>query len=153
MCVFCGLLSSCVKPSVQDIFIKSTDAPDGVYVFELDLSDSLSVYDILIYSRTDAAPRALKRIPPIKLSVEWFAPAAADTVAGEQVQSRSRSLVPALTDTVALAAVKHGYVIQPYRTGVNPSVRGLWSLRMSVLNVPESFRGIGIICERKDGTR
>lgn len=205
----CGVLSSCVKPSVQDIFIKSADAAEGVYLFDFDLSDSLSVYDIYLYSRTDVAPRAFKRVPSINMTVEWFAPgadltgecgwSAPDKVAGEcgwsapvpgadltgdaaqtaarcagvvqddfpdgggtelpdtmapgTVSGASRSEVPELTDTVAMSAVQHGTVKQPYRTGVNPSVRGLWRLRVSVLNAPEHFCGLGIICERKDGTR
>lgn len=171
----CGLLSSCVKPAVQDIFIKSVDAAEGVYLFDFDLSDSLSVYDMYLYSRTDVAPRAFKRVPSINMTVEWFAPDVADAVAGEDVQGVARpgvseqtdtlagndsvndilpqGDVPVLIDTVALAAVQHGTVRQQYRTGVNPSVRGRWRLRVSVLNAPEHFCGLGIICERKDGTR
>lgn len=151
----CGLLASCVKPAVQDIFIKSVDAAEGTYVFDLDLSDSLAVYDLYFYSRTDAAPRALKRVPPINMTVEWLAPDATAAVSEENSANDilPQDSVPVLIDTVALAAVQHGTVRQQYRTGVNPSVRGLWRLRVSVLNTPGHFCGLGIICERKDGAR
>ena len=64
-----ALLLSCSRPLSTEIFVRSDEARDGVYVFDLTLADSLVNYDFWFYSRTLDEP-----LTSLPLNVQWLSP-------------------------------------------------------------------------------
>lgn len=121
------LLQSCGGYPGDSEFIKAADAPEGVYSFRADLSDSLATYDISFYSRIKE---------PLMLDVKWVSPAA----------------VPSLRDSVWIAPEGRKPVLALYRSGVCPEEKGVWTIEVRPSNLPSGFCGIGIV-KKKNGTR
>ena len=122
-------LSGCRQPGSYEQFVLARDAADGVYRFFLDMTDSTATYDISFYT------------PPLadtlqtQLIVDWgFV-----SVEGSFVHR----------DTVWMPL---GEVCSLYRSGVRPYPADMWEISVTVLDPPEDFRGLGIICKR-NGTR
>lgn len=128
-----AFFSSCSRPDSVETFIKVADAPAGIYDFSVDMSDSLATYDLLFYTRVDNPSGFGKSIP---LEVSWISP------------DSERALV----EKVYLGSGDLRGVREEYRTGVNPVVKGVWTLRVRPEDTPRGFRGIGLIV-RTDGTR
>ena len=65
---FCG----CSRPESQEFFIKATDVRDicGPYIFDVDLTDSISKYDISLYLRIDCSDREFDDIPQYNAKVK-----------------------------------------------------------------------------------
>lgn len=129
------LLSAC-KPASYEQFVRADQAPDGEYVFALDLSDSTASYDISLYTRVDTPVlEAEKPSGQLRLEVEWTAPANSEG---------------GLSETVYLPYGNRAGSSNLYRSGVRPSPAGEWRVAVRPKNAPEGLRGIGIICKRHD---
>ena len=64
------LLYSCSEPLSSYQFVREDKcASEGVYVFHLDMSDSLAVYDVSIYSSAQKG-----RVENLELLSRWIAP-------------------------------------------------------------------------------
>ena len=109
---------------------------DGVYSFEVNMSDSLAGYDLAFFTRVDriSIGRPVKR-PAIRLDLEWISP---DTL---------RSF-----ETVYMPSGDTRGIVQSYRRGVRPAKPGVWTLNAKVVQPEDGFRGLGLTVKR-NGTR
>lgn len=129
------LAVSCSKPAVSESFV-SVDETDviGSYVFDMDLCDSLATYDLYLYTRVDQLPSTLAAREDMELRVRWISPE------GERYEETV--FFPVREKIKAL-----------YRRDFAPVMPGMWKLELSVRDEIEGLRGMGIVLERKDGTR
>ena len=121
------LCLACSRPPSEEFFVLKKDAPEGVYAFRLDLSDTTVCYDISFYVRPDK--RDTSGFP---LTARWY---------------REDSL--RFTETVFFPAGKERV---PYRSGVRMAEPGEWTLCLQPCCPPAGFSGIGVISKR-NGTR
>ena len=126
-----ALLLSCSRPLSTEIFVRSDEARDGVYVFDLTLADSLVNYDFWFYSCTLDEP-----LTSLPLNVQWLSPS------GRR-----------FSETVYMRKVDSDGERELYRSGVVLSEGGQWRLSVRPLGVDDNFCGLGLICEEHDGTR
>ena len=117
------LAASSCGSEVESSFVRSADAPRGIYSLSVDLSDSLSSYDLSLYTRIEE---------PVTLEVSWVSP----------------SLEVPLTDTVVVCPDRRKGVEVLYRSGVCPSEKGVWTLRIRPLPEPEGFSGVGVVTRK-----
>lgn len=122
------VLSSCVRPSSSETFIKAADAHGGMYTFELDLSDSLVRYDVSFFTRIDGLSSAFQ----LPLQVVWESP-----------------YKDIYDEMVYMPVPKSGEALELYRSAIEPSVYGTWKVYVHPGETPEGFCGLGIVCERK----
>jgi len=122
-----ALLQSCGEYPGDSVFIKACDAPEGVYRFTVDLSDSLAAYDISFFTHISE---------PLMLDVNWLSPAS----------------VPSLRDSVWMEPKDRKADFALYRSGVCPAEKGAWIIEVRPSSVPKNFIGMGIVC-KKNGTR
>lgn len=139
------VIASCTRPASFEHFIKAGDAAasavskGGVYRFGLDFSDSLSTYDIFLYTRLAdfGIGNRVHSEEPLGLDVRWISPKM-ETLLEERVYMRCGGARGSK---------------ELYRSGVKPSPAGEWTLEFRP--VPETtvaISGLGIICKR-NGTR
>ena len=115
------LAVSCREPRSTERFVKGP----GPYVFVVDMSDTLSVYDLDLFTRVDG------EVPPeIGLRVQWTAP------------SRATS-----RETVYLPLSPEVY--QPYRRGMRPPQPGEWTLTVTPVSAPEGLWGMGLVVTKR----
>lgn len=100
----------------------------GRYRYDVDMSDSLAVYDLTLYARVDDGGRT-KAFP---LNVSLVSPSGAME-----------------TETVWFDYARSE--VSPYRTDCSPQERGIW--RITVTTDTPSLEGLGLICTRRHGTR
>ena len=135
-----AILAACGRPVVVESFVGAADAPEGVYSFSADMTDSLSVYDISFYTRIDARR---SRAESLDLRIVLAAPSG--TVYSESAKMPLRP------------AKGGGYFsrtsLAKYRSGLRPVESGIWKIEIRVQDPPEGFRGFGLVTRRKDGTR
>ena len=144
---FCPLLAllllvACSRPDCIETFVKASDAPAGVYSFEADFTDTLATWDLSLYTRIDGPARRLRDVHALPLKVEWTAPS------GERF---SEMVEIPLTRPAGSRFCLESQV--PYRTGVVPVEAGVWTIDLIPQAPPDGFRGMGLITERRDGTR
>jgi len=118
------LLISCVRPASEEYFVKASEAVDGIYSFSLDFSDSLSLYDISLFSAAEC--------PGMELKLLWSGPD------GELFSET--------------AYMTGSSACELYRKDVSMENPGTWKLDIRVSGEPEDFRGLGILSKRH-GTR
>ena len=127
--------ASCSKPAVSESFVSIEDRDViGSYVFDMDLCDSLAAYDLYLYTRVDQRPSELAAQEDMELRVRWISPQ------GERYEEQV--YFPVREKTKAL-----------YRSDFVPVEPGIWKLELSVRDEVEGLRGMGLVLERKDGTR
>lgn len=119
--------AGCVRPVSTEIFIPSSKAEDGVYVFDIEMSDSLSTYDISFYTRVDGP-----QLDSLPLKVLWLSPS------GES-----------FSETVYMDPSEN---TELYRSGIRLYEYGDWRICVRPDTDSRGFRGLGIIC-RQNGTR
>lgn len=124
------LLAGCARPLSTEMFVRSDRADNGVYVFDLELEDSVTVYDFWFYSRT--VSRGISSLP---LNVQWLSPS------GRR-----------FSETVYMKSVDADGEKELYRSGVVLSESGLWRLSVRPVGVDDEFCGLGVIC-KEHGTR
>ena len=123
------LAFACRQPASVEQFIEGS----GPYVFPIEMSDSTAVWDIDLYTRVDATD-----VPSeLALEITWESPSQA-----------------VFTETVYLplqagtSFFSHEACV-PYRSGVVPSERGVWTLTVTALEPPEGLRGMGTVTKRR----
>lgn len=125
-------LCCCTRPPERaETFIKAGDSADGEYVFTLPMTDSLGLWDIWLYTRVDGKP--VRNLP---LSMLWESP------------DGDVFLEIAYMDA---GGPEGGRV--SYKKDLAPAVPGDWRLRICPLASVPGMRGLGLISEKKDGTR
>lgn len=130
------VLAACSRPKSYEEFIREKDSVSGMYSFELDMTDSLDIYDVWFYTRVDRSRAAtVADYPPMELVVWWVAPSG-----------------KVYDETVYMSSGDYRGVREKYRSGIEPSERGVWKLCVKPNDPPKNFRGFGVICERY-GTR
>lgn len=137
---FLMMLFSCSGPSSEEQFVKFGDRADGRYVFSADMSDSLSVYDMSLYTRIDCSRREFASEGDIRTEILLVSPSGKEY--GETVYL-CRS---AFTTSDSLS----WEFMQDYRSGIHPSEFGIWTVSV---RIPEDesipgFRGLGLILSR-----
>ena len=123
---------SCREPSAREDFI----AGEGPFVFNVDMSDTTRLYDFSFYTRLDARPHLLETVVDMPLDITWAAPSGLEF--GETV------FLP-LTGNHATFYSRQ--IHQPYRSGVEPTEAGLWTLTVAkpdTVSIP-GFRGLGLV--------
>lgn len=124
----------CTKPGSYEEFIRAKDASEGVYSFDLDMSDEGCSYDISLFTKLDTRVFGRRTSESMPLAVIWSS--------GDSL-SFSETVYYPLDRTIV-----------PYRSGVVLQHPGNWTIRFNVLTAPKGLRGLGIICKRNDnGTR
>lgn len=142
-----ALFTACDEPESYEQFVK---APEGKGIaadnlaffaeFEFPMKDASKSYDLSFYTRVDLpAAVTLQLLDPMRLDVEWFSPACADSAA--------------FAETVYLDGGMERGVVKTYRTAVSPRPVGNWKIKVCIPETPRGFRGLGMICKRNDGTR
>lgn len=127
------LLVCCTKPANYEEFIRADQAESGIYRFTLDLADTLCTYDISFYlspARVDGQPDTCAVSGSMPVYVVWTGPE------GESFEE--------------MVYMNTEETIQPYRKDVAMAPLGEWRLALRPMEVPEGFRGLGVICHRKD---
>ena len=124
-------LASCSEPRSNEQFVRADQASDGVYVFTVPLTDSLAVYDFSFYSRTGVGT-----IHSLEMRVQWLAPSG-----------------DSMAETVYMSEVGPKGNSEIYRSGVVPAEYGDWKISVRPVGVDSDFTGLGLITERRDGTR
>ena len=123
------LAVSCSEPLSSEYFIRG----EGPYEFEVQMKDSLAVYDFDFFTRVDA-----RKCPgETALMIRWVSPS--DSVFRETVYM----------------PLECGDVYEPYRKGCVPVEYGTWKC---IVAIPEAvsidgFRGLGLVVRRDYGTR
>ena len=126
---------ACSAPKGAEQFLKGA----GPWSFEVDMTDSLSTYDISFYTRRDCAPARRAQVAELPLTVEWVSPAA-DTL---------REVV-----YLPLSAKSTFYSSEtsiPYRKGVAPASHGVWTLVVTPHDTVtvRGLRGLGLAVKRR----
>ena len=126
---------ACSSPKGAEQFIKG----DGPWSFSVDLTDSLSVYDVSFYTRRDAAPARRAGVAELPLTVEWISPEA-DTLS-EVVY------LPLSSKSTFYSSESH----VPYREGVSPEAHGVWTIVVTPHDTVtvRGLRGMGLAVKRR----
>lgn len=123
--------ASCREPEGEwSDFVRSADAQDGVYVFDVPMSDSLAVYDLWIYARTDGEP-----LSDVQMNVRLTSPEG-----------------DGFAETVYMSRISSKGDKELYRSGLRVSHPGVWRLSARPVDAGRGFCGMGII-RTTDGTR
>lgn len=131
-------VASCSAPSSYESFVKASDTDSlGRYRFTLDMTDSLSEYDIYFYTRLDITGKAFDAIGDIPVKVQLVSPS------GRQYEE-SVYIPKGAYDDKALPSKDYEVL---YRKDLVPVAFGKWELLLSIDNVP-GLRGLGIRLER-----
>jgi len=127
LCVF-----SCRKPELTEQFLREDQSHFGIYTFDVDMSDSLSTYSVSFYTAVDGKKSQIC----VPLQVVWLSPSG-----------------KTYSETVYMTAGNSSGDRELYRSGLVPYEFGRWTIGIASLHDIEGFRGMGVIVERKDGTR
>ena len=124
--VFLLLLASCSRPQSREYFQRSDGS--GEYSFDIEMSDSLTAYDISFYTAIDRPLFSRDTLTSFPLQIVWRSPS-------------GRYFSETVYYPVGLARV-------PYRTGLVPSEPGIWNIAVTLPSEPRLLRGLGIVCRR-----
>ncbi len=132
---------SCSAPASYESFVKVSGTDSlGRYCFTLDMTDSLSRYDIYFYTRIDARDRAFGEMGDIPVEVLLVSP--------EEVEYGERVYIPKNAYDHGLHPSRDYEVL--YRRGAVPVVPGRWQLLLSVDSAGVSgLRGMGVRLVRR----
>lgn len=139
--------TGCSEPGQREVFIKSNDR-DGTtaYTFPLDMSDSLSRYDISFYTRIDCDGESFAAMPPaIALEITYISPSG---------QKYAETVSIPKDSFIDESHFSKEYEV-PYRTGVIPVENGIWEMSVTVMDEKEfpGLRGLGTITRKIPKTR
>lgn len=128
---------SCREPESVETFVFSDDAPMGIYKFDVDLGDSLRVYDIALYGRLDGRRKDLQEQKIIPVDMILRSPS--DSVYGERIfiEAKEENRFSASFRTL-------------WRRSIVPSECGIWHLEACVGPKYDALTGLGIIVSHKD---
>lgn len=132
ICAILGLVS-CSEPITHDSFVRADKAEHGVYTFDIDFSDTLSTYDIYIYSSLAGPDTPLSNV---EMDLMWLSPEGKtfrETVWFREIGPRGNK--------------------ELYRSGFTVSREGTWRFSVSpAAGAQKQISGIGVICIN-NGTR
>ena len=141
LCAVLPLLVSCTRPSVSETYLLREDcALDGIYRFEVDMSDSLARYDISLYTRIDGNHQRPDADKGVRLKMIWTSPSGRDY---------SENVYFSFTESSCEDGFFSLQCSLPYRSGLVPKEHGVWTLTLQQLKEIRDLRGWGIICESK----
>ena len=95
------MVAACSEPAQMEYFCSSDDRDSlGRFCYSLDMSDSLSTYDIAFYTRIDCSPKDFDALNDVRVDVELVSPAGLSYVETvylpvESFSSRKRCTLPA----------------------------------------------------------
>ncbi|MGM9741922.1 MAG: hypothetical protein ACI3ZC_02525 [Candidatus Cryptobacteroides sp.] len=125
-------MASCAEPPSMEKFVRNSGRDCcGRYVFEVDMSDSSSVYSIDIYSAFTCRDEVFSGFTSLPLNLMWEAPG--KTVYEENVLLAGR-----------VSSYSHfgKNVSSAYRRGLRPVENGIWKLYLTVPEDSVSKYGI-----------
>ncbi len=126
---------SCREPSSVENYVCSETGP---FSFNVDMSDTSAVYDLVFYTRLDGRHRDIESDVEMPLSVWWRSPS--DSLYQEEVY-------------LPLEGEDETYYSRqlrvPYREGVKSREPGWWNLTVTLPSPVPGFRGLGLIVEKK----
>ncbi len=109
----------------------------GVYSFDIDLGDSLRVYDIALYGRLDGSRSTLREQKVIPADLILHSPS--DSVYGERIY---------------IVAEEENRFSASFRTlwrkNIVPPECGIWHLQACVPLEIDALRGLGVIVSHKN---
>lgn len=129
------MVAACSEPAQMEYFCSSDDRDSlGRFCYSLDMSDSLSTYDIAFYTRIDCSPKDFDALNDLRVDVELVSPAGLSYVETVYLpvasfSSRKRSTYDSIAD---------------YRTGLTPVEWGVWQMYLSLPEI-QGLRGMGVI--------
>lgn len=135
---------SCSRPPSYETFVLKEDADYGdTYSFNLDFFDSLSTFDLSLYTRMER--QAFEAFPAdsLDLRVNWISPS--DSILTEDI-------LLDLGDPVDSSYFHKDYICS-LSERVVPFESGTWRLRIMVRNNSDGLRGLGVIFRRNDEAR
>ncbi|MGN0189487.1 MAG: hypothetical protein ACI395_08235 [Candidatus Cryptobacteroides sp.] len=129
---------SCAEPLVESGYMRSADAPvAGHYVFDLNLTDTLSTYTLSFYSVIDGVTDGCP-VPEMDVEVGLRSPSGqkfSETVGLPSGKWRREGKMQAVFREV-------------YRDGFVPSEYGVWTLELDVAPACTGLCGIGYELKR-----
>lgn len=129
-------LFSCSSPSSFEDYVKIQDKQGGMYAFTIDMTDSLSRYDISFYTRLDGNTKT----STMPLDIRWVSPDGQEY--GERAWFCAGAEGVRVVDTFFSRQMT-----APYREGLVPVVPGIWTLKVAT-DAP-GMRGLGVILKKK----
>lgn len=123
---------SCSRPASYEKYVKFEDREDGAYCFDIDMTDSLSCYDLSFYTRIDGKVKPAS----FPIDVRWVSPDG--EVYGERAWFSSEG-----ENVEVTGSFLSQQIIAPYRSGTVPVVPGVWTLKVTA--AAPGMRGLGII--------
>lgn len=129
------MVAACSEPAQMEYFCSSDDRDSlGRFCYSLDMSDSLSTYDIAFYTRIDCSPKDFDALNDVRVDVELVSPAGLSYVETVYLpvasfSSRKRCTYDSIAD---------------YRTGLTPVEWGVWQMYLSLPEI-QGLRGMGVI--------
>lgn len=135
------MVAACSEPAQMEYFCSSDDRDSlGRFCYSLDMSDSLSTYDIAFYTRIDCSPKDFDALDDVRVDVELVSPAGLSYVETVYLpvasfSSRKRCTYDSIAD---------------YRTGLTPVEWGVWQMYLSLPEI-QGLRGIGVINRKENG--
>ena len=129
------MVAACSEPAQMEYFCSSDDRDSlGRFCYSLDMSDSLSTYDISFYTRIDCSPKDFDALNDVRVDVELVSPAGLSYVETvylpvESFSSRKRCTYDSIAD---------------YRKGLTPVEWGVWQMYLSLPEI-QGLRGMGVI--------
>lgn len=129
------MVAACSEPAQMEYFCSSDDRDSlGRFCYSLDMSDSLSTYDIAFYTRIDCSPKDFDALDDVRVDVELVSPAGLSYVETVYLpvasfSSRKRCTYDSIAD---------------YRKGLTPVEWGVWQMYLSLPEI-QGLRGMGVI--------
>lgn len=134
--------TGCSEPGQHEIFIKSHERDcNAAYIFPLDMSDSLSRYDISFYTRIDSDGKNFSAMPPyIPLEVTYTSPSG---------QKYAETVCISKESFTHESHFSKEYEV-PYRSGLVPVENGIWEMSVTVRDEKAfpGLRGMGTIIRK-----
>lgn len=136
---------SCNRPLQTEEFRKISHKDSlGRYTFILDLSDSLSTFDVDFYTRIDCSRAAFRVMDDIAVEVGWFSP--------DGKAYKETVYIPKSSSTRSGAWSRE--YLSPYRKNLDPYVHGMWQLSLTVPDDTRTgMRGMGVVCTSNRKTK
>lgn len=127
---------SCERPDSQERFIKTSDmTEDSLFVYTLDMSDSLYTYSISLFTKIDSEEEALG---DIEIDAIFKSPS-------ERLY-QDRIILPSAK--FYKSAYFSQELMEEYRTGIAPVEYGKWYMVLKLVNMPDGLLGMGVKLQR-----
>lgn len=125
--------SACREPGSAERFVPG----DGPYTFPVDMTDSLKVYDLDLYTRLDGHPEDLRQLQELLLWMDWTSPSGRKASEKVYMPLQGRS------------SFFSRQVLVPYRADMHPVEPGEWTLVITPIGPPEELAGMGLIVTKR----